>query len=283
MFHAFNISANTQRNGIPQKGDRDMARLNKVTLLAAFVSLMGTSAFANSTALATTEKEVAIQKVFVPPSGYDDNDTIEMVLDGVIPNSCWRLARNEFSIDQANHWIFVKQYIYKLNSEACADEASLSDAQKLPVPFTTELKVGMLKSGQYTIRYWQGASAFGDRIFYVEHAPVETVDSLPYALVSSVNIADQINESSSVVTTLQGSLTSTCMELDNQVTQHVFDDVRVILPTVHILPGICLYVLQPFETDVNLGAMTQGRYMLHIRSLNGEALNRVFSVVKPTP
>jgi hypothetical protein len=56
-------------------------------------------------------------------------------------------------------------------------------------------------------------------------------------------------------------------------------DVVVVQPLVRVdLTSKCLMYLRPFSQDVIVPNLAEGRYLIHIRSMNGRALNRVLSV-----
>jgi len=70
------------------------------------------------------------------------------------------------------------------------------------------------------------------------------------------------------------------MSLNEDIQTTKVGDVFVVLPGVKVAQNVmCLFVLTPFERKVSIGPVSAGRYLLHVRSLNGNAVNRMFSVV----
>jgi len=44
--------------------------------------------------------EVPVGHVFVPAVGYDDNDNIEIMFDGILPNGCYAVSDYHADVDQ---------------------------------------------------------------------------------------------------------------------------------------------------------------------------------------
>jgi hypothetical protein len=75
---------------------------------------------------------------------------------------------------------------------------------------------------------------------------------------------------------LSGSLPSSCATLKEVKVIHKNADVFEVLPSVEVpMNEICSPVLRPFQTTIDLGTATKGDALVHVRSLNGQAVNRV--------
>jgi hypothetical protein len=119
--------------------------------------------------------------------------------------------------------------------------------------------------------------------FGVARAPTLTVDSLPYAYVSGIHAAAIYYGGAAVPAVFSGTLPSDCMEL-GAVDVRRTGDVFVVLPTLRVLEGkACENRPVTFERRVDLGPLPKGRYMIHVRSANGEARFHTFSVDAPRP
>jgi hypothetical protein len=69
------------------------------------------------------------------------------------------------------------------------------------------------------------------------------------------------------------------MHLRDEALVSLEGDVVVVQPLVRVdLTSKCLMYLRPFSQEVMFPNLTEGRYLIHIRSTNGRALNRVLSV-----
>ncbi len=222
--------------------------------------------------------EVSVSKVFIPAEGYDDNDSVELVVDGYLPNACYKVDNQKIEKDEKTKTIRIYQYAIKETEGVCADETKLPEQLKQIVPFTLDVRVGQLPMGTYNILYNSNGDQLSQRGFKVSKALAPTVDSLPYANVTGVYMSEFVSAGTSASATIRGTLSSSCVHLDEvKVVQQ--GDVFVVLPTIRVENKICLQFLRPFEKTVVLGAAPIGRYLTHIRSMNGKAVNHVFSVV----
>jgi hypothetical protein len=228
------------------------------------------------------EREIAIKSVFVPGEGYDDNDNIEVVVDGTLPNACYSLGRTETSVSE-DKVITVKQYALLQSDRVCI-QSEMSEFALVPVPFTKDVALGSLGKGNYTINFKNEANVVASSIFEVAEAPSETIDNMAYAPVSNAYMPAAIEVDAQGTARITGYLTSSCMKLDDfQVARDATNGVIVILPRVkQALSGACLQYIRPFEKEVDLGDFQEGRYLLHVRSMNGKSVNRVFSVIPDT-
>lgn len=209
---------------------------------------------------------VDVVDMFVP-NGFDSNDEIVVVLDGYLPNSCYRLTRPEIEIDQATRVIKITQMARRFPGPCIVPL----------VPFTNVIHVGALDSGNYqvstnkgmllknlTVELDPGTGAYGPDDFL--YAPV---DSVSVSRTSDGRFEAKIN----------GRFTNDCME---------FEDVRLLhkgrvielLPILKNSAGVtCQPTEKPFNKSVRLpDELLVGRNLVHVRSLNGSSINTVFSV-----
>ncbi len=77
---------------------------------------------------------------------------------------------------------------------------------------------------------------------------------------------------------LTGNVPSRCMKLKEVKTQ-VQSDVLVVQPILEIDPSEeCVPGQSRFETSVDVGFMKPGRYLLHVRTMNGNSVNNLVEV-----
>lgn len=224
-------------------------------------------------------EEVRLEAVLTPSKGYDDNDTVEVILHGTLKNACYSIGNAEFERIGENK-ISVKQFARKLTTGVCADESKLPTHLLLQVPFTTELTLGQLGNGPYQVVYNQSfGNSAGVRDLVVARSKLPSVDELPYASVSAALTRDVYGPKDDVKVTINGVLTSSRMELNPVVQWEKVDDVYVVLPTVKVRNDVlCTYMLRPFQFNLNIGNSDPGHYLVHVRSMNGNSVNKVFEV-----
>jgi hypothetical protein len=226
---------------------------------------------------APLKDNLRINNIFVPQEGFDDNDNIEFVLDGELKNACLKLGAA--SVRTYANIIDVNVESYRDPDTVCAqDDSLLPQAIQITVPFSKEIEVGQLKAGEYTIRF-QTPNALVTKAFTVKPAPTDRQDTFNYAPVDNAAISSIVRLGENTVVHLSGMLTSSCMKLRDQALVSRVGDVIVVKPLVNVdLSSKCLMYLRPFHQEVTVPDLGQGRYMVHVRSMNGQALNRVFSV-----
>lgn len=225
--------------------------------------------------------EIPVVKVLAPGQGYDDNDMIQLVVDGALPNICYQQDQSEFTVSRADKRIVVRQTARRHSTGACAAaDDQLGADYRTPVPFSAEVNVGLLDEGTYTVEFLT-ANGVGRRTLTIARAPVATVDSLHYASVTNAQIDDIVmSDSSSMTISFSGLLNSSCIELDNNVPVELVDDVLIVLPQTRVRSVHCLPISRPFAKRIEVAVPANlGRYLLHIRSGNGRAVNRLFTVI----
>ena len=209
---------------------------------------------------------VATKAVFVP-IGFDDNDDIMVVLDGTLPDTCYRLAYNTVDYDATTKSYVVRQIARHFNSVCIPAE----------VPFSVEAHLGVLPAGDF------GIEAFGapKESLPVTESTSAGPDDFLYAPVENARV-EVDPATGNYVGTIDGRMTSSCQSLD-QV--KVIDSGKSIeiLPIMKMTEGAdCVAGERPFSSRFDLpSAMSVGRHLLHVRSLNGKAVNQMFSVYAP--
>lgn len=220
--------------------------------------------------------EVNLNGVYLPRIGFDDNDAIEAVVDGQLPNMCYTLTDHTVAVDLENHRITVTQYASRHTDGMCAQEASLPEEAMVKNPFQETVLIGHLPDGVYDIVYaTEGGSR--TRRFEVGMAPVASVDNVRYAMITNAAVPDVTSSLKPTTIELQGLLPTPCHQLAGVSTQQV-DDVVVVLPVIRVVyQGPCLQVLRSFTSKVDLGVLSAGRHLVHVRSANGRSVNHLLS------
>lgn len=261
-----------------------MTHRNQLGIGFVWTLVVLTSAFAKADSGVTwgnniERVEVSIGQVFIPPQGYDDNDNIQVVLDGALPNGCYRIADESAVVNPDTKQISAHVFAYRHTDGACADQDNLPDTLRPVVPFTLDVSLGVLPAGMYRVLFQRSASVEGIRTFTIDRATTSSIDNLPYAAVSSVWVPDAVWSDQPFHVDIVGSLTSSCSTIDS-VSVKLVGDVFVVLPVLGFKPNVlCALLMVPFQRSVDLAPVAEGRYLIHTRSMNGRAVNRVFSAV----
>ena len=251
----------------------------KIFTLVFLSSLLVVSASAY-VGLVGSGTEIKIEKVFVSPIGYDDNDNVQIVVHGHLPSLCYGTLDPDFTLNRVTKTIIVRQYAARLNFPDCInDETPMAYGQG--GLFTTELSLGTLETGDYKVVFDNGGRALDETKFNVGKATTDSVDEFLYAPVYSAFISDIVYESSNAEVVLSGILETSCLDLDPANIQvNKYADVIVILPRLTVLSGQdCKKIETPLQEVISIGPLVPGSYLLHIRSMTGRSINRVFKVI----
>lgn len=204
-------------------------------------------------------QQIKINKIYVP-IGFDDNDNIEITIEGELPNVCWELQKAK--IYKNGNFIEIKQYAIK-KRDICTDTI---------VSFEKTITIGKLDEGTYQI---SGAESI-NKIFQdknvktleVVKAETKDIDNFIYAPVQKIVIQKG-------VLAIKGEFYDSCTELERMVID-IQEDVIVFLPITKKLNFFCLQYINPFNFKINLEDLgIEGKYLLHIRSMKGKSLNKI--------
>ena len=243
----------------------------KKLFLASSVALYGFTAFA--------AMEAPLSGVYAPMYGYDNNDSVEVVFEGDLPNACYSLAGDIVRVDDKLKTIYVGELITRLKDGVCAQGDDALPAQaRAQVHFERNVTIGTLTAGSYQIIY-TSTQGIRTRALDVTVSPVtNSVDSSRYAMISNAFVATQVDAAQTTFEVrLTGAVGSSCTILkDIQVTQE--NDVFVLLPITETSNEICMPVEVPFYRIINLRTPVPGRYLLHTRSIGGGSKNSLFTV-----
>lgn len=202
-------------------------------------------------------------RVFAPV-GFDDNDNTQVVLDGYLPSGCYRLTRPILTIDQEKHVIHV-QAMARYFDIPCVEAR---------IPYQLEVDIGLLPVGNFKVLTSRDTL---QQDFTVHEALTAGPDDFSYAPIDSIQVKNMPNKESQIAV-IEGRYTNSCMTMKEI---KVIDSGATIevLPIVTITGDTCADILVPYRQVVELPKdMSVGRHLLHVRSLNGRAMNYVFGV-----
>lgn len=238
----------------------------KFFLFAASLTLGLQSASADSFPKLVEKVNLAPEHVFVP-QGFDDNDEAEITIAGSFPNTCYRSGKATAQVDRTAKTIVIKNEDNFFTSCWCLF---------VLVPYVKTIPVGMLPTGTYTVLVEQ---TNGERIRQSSLSVAVSANNGPddylYPLVEDAKVETQ-GEGKPAKLTLSGQLPSECMELDEVRVAYRAPNVIEVLPIAKIEnEADCGQKKREFRKEVLLSPPWKGATLVHIRSLNGQALNKV--------
>ncbi len=207
-------------------------------------------------------RPVGARLLFIP-NGFDDNDVSEVVIDGYLPNGCYRVTEPKVEFFAARREFVITPMARYFNMP-CIEAL---------VPFTQDVHLGVLPVGAYTVKVASGAQSNPPvGALRVSEALSAGPDDYLYAPVEAVSVRSEEGE---FIASISGRFTVGCMRLD-RVEFRESNRTLALLP-IAVAEGVCIDQDRPFHADVRLPKITEnGRYLLHVRSLSGKALNTVF-------
>ena len=223
---------------------------------------------------------IPVAGVYAPENGYDDNDSIQVVVDGVLPNACWVVDHTEAKVLSPSNDIIVQQYARKQDSEACRNPEKLPPELKLPVSFMSEVSLGVLPHGQYQMVFSATpGGAITVKPLNISRAPTTEIDSLYYAITTELYVPKAVSaDRETTDIRFSGYLSNPCSEMEADVMAVIQKDVIVLLPSVHRYDGTCLPIAQEFTRVVTIKTPVAGRYLVQVRSANGNSVNRFMTI-----
>jgi hypothetical protein len=230
--------------------------------LVAF-SLLFVAALAQA---APSDALVRFEKAYIPV-GFDSNDNSQVVLVGTFPDTCHQVAESDFQIDESAKVITVWQH------------ATVFSGNCLPVtvPFQSVITLGILGAGDYTIRDGVAHQALGRLPVTVAKDSGPGTDDYPYAPLSDAYVeTDPFSGRSELV--LQGTWTDRCTKF-RRVDVHYYSEVIVVQPIVEHETEDgrgCGQGIFRFQKRVALRPMSARSYLLHVRSMAGNAINKIY-------
>jgi hypothetical protein len=199
------------------------------------------------------------------PVGFDDNDDVVVVLDGNLPDSCYKLSHTEVLKDAVTNKITVIQYARRYPG-ICLESL---------VPFSSESNLGVMPVGLFSVA---SPGAIQEKLEVTE-ATSAGPDEFLYAPVDSTKVTfDETTATYRGI--LEGRFTNTCMRI-KEVTVINSGKTLEVLPKMELVdaPNGCQTTEVPFSWTVDLPKeISKGRHLMHVRSLNGKAVNKMFSV-----
>ena len=222
--------------------------------------------------VAQAESEVVVMQprtVFVP-TGFDDNDNAQVVFEGEVPNSCYKIGATKVSINQQNKKILITHQVIKQSGEGV-------QCLQLTVPYQQAVDLGRIAVGEYSIYF---AKADGSDVFFetfsIAQSKSPNIDNHNYAPITDISLT--YNQEKQSVLTLFGTFTRSCAWIDKVEVIRNKANILEILPVIDFVPNPnCVNITNHFRHEVLLPSGLQGKVLIHVRSLHGKAFNLVGS------
>ena len=219
----------------------------KQILFASLMMMSVSSVYAQLDIAAAQVKHLYI------PTGFDSNDSVEVVVTGNLPNPCY--SRNTVSVDVKDDMINVQVSVLKREEKLnCPD---------MQVPFKEVVSVGNLQGGEYKINV---NGTLKDTLTVAE-AESGAVDDHLYAAIDNLEHKGGDNY------VLHGWRYSTCIDLEKVEVVSNGKDTLSVLPIMKQLSDFCPMKLTPVAYPVKLGVrgLKISQPLIHVRTMDGKS------------
>jgi hypothetical protein len=212
-----------------------------------------------------------VDQAFVP-LGFDDNDDVEIVLHGHFPSTCYKVGPVKATVDMELGQILIESKAYEYRSDTCVQAL---------ISFTQTIKVGNVVPGSYQIKVVDRPEATTVPLEVTESRSPNPDDFL-YAPVAATSLDK--TDSGDYTLTISGEFPYMyvgCMVLREVKTYMSPGNTLVVLPVAELTDGReCepQSVTKRFSATKVIGALAEGDYLVHVRVLEGNSLNRFVEV-----
>ncbi len=233
----------------------------KILILSSL--LLALAAFADSPA----SQVIKIEKSYVP-IGFDDNDRIQVVVSGVLPNTCYKLDQASASVSYTDNSVTLEQKVLQYPG-VCIPTL---------VPFAKVVELGILREGNYTLNDKTSGEVVG-KLQVTRSSKLEADDFL-YAPIGDAYVVQKevanSTESKKCKLHLTGSFSDRCTRL-KIVHIHYYPELIIVQPIAERIGGKrdCKPNKTRYSWQGELQNGLTGNYLLHVRSMNGEAVNKI--------
>lgn len=224
---------------------------NKMILTAIFMASMSN---------AGAEVALAPVKHLYVPTGFDSNDSVEVVVTGTFPTPCY--SRNTVSVEVKGDQIAIEiDAIRRDTKSACP---------QMQVPFKEVVALGNLQGGIYELVV---NNKLNDSL-NVSEASSNSVDDHLYAAI------DQLEHKGGDDYVLKGWRYSNCVDLDRVDVVSNGKDTLSVLPVMKQLSRFCPMKGMPvaYEVKLDVKALQTKEPLIHVRTMDGKSYNTILNL-----
>ncbi|MFK7872042.1 MAG: hypothetical protein AB8C84_02570 [Oligoflexales bacterium] len=201
-----------------------------------------------------------IEKIFSIEKGFDNNDNVEVLISGYLPDTCHKLGRTTVNVDHENKHIQINATAFFQQDKSCL---------QIRTPYLETINIGLLAAGSYSI------DVVGQNIFQsqlkIDTSYHSQQDDQLYAPVQSLSL-----EPGQSTVLLQGSYPNVlegCMVIE-KIETYKMDNILVILPIAAITKdeNICNRDDKMFSLHVDIDdELKNNNGLVYIRTASGRS------------
>lgn len=218
------------------------------------------SLFSSALSFAAPSIAPAPVKHLYVPSGYDNNDSIEVVVTGHFPNPCY--SRNTVDVRVVDEKVDIT-----ITALVSSEKLLCPD---MVVPFKEVVALGNLQGGTYALRVNEKLQASLD----VAEAGSNSVDEHIYAAI------DEIDQKGQGEYLLKGWRYSPCVVLDRVEVISNHKDTLSVLPIMKQISDFCPMKMMPvtYPVKLDLRTLRDKEPLIHVRTMDGKSVNTLVNM-----
>lgn len=211
------------------------------------------------------EVSVPLEKGFVPV-GFDDNDNTQVMVAGTFSDTCHKVGPARVQVNSATGEIQIEQLAYRY-SDICL---------RMMVPFVNVIDLGILPAARYKIFDKMGKAEIAAMSVLV--AKSSAADDFLYAPVADSDVVASPDGKEHLLT-LKGNFTNRCSALKEVIVNRYAETIVVQPIMTYTGEGRdCPYSKVRFQFSVPLKEKLTSAMLLHVRVMNGKAVNKLVDV-----
>ncbi len=230
----------------------------QILLMVPLILSFQTAAFADSSVVVAPTDHIFV------PKGFDNNDSVEVVVTGSFTSSCY--SRNITKVSVAGAQIDISiDAIEKKDKEESERLCAL-----MLVPFKEVVSVGLLPAGLYTVTVNKGTKYEVVSTLMVDKTESSLIDDYTYLDVLYIEPLEASN-----MYKVKGMRYSPCLELDRFETISNNKDTISVLPIMKKVSDFCPMKMTPvvYETEIDTSSLPSAKLLLHVRTMDGKSVN----------
>lgn len=207
------------------------------------------------------EKLVPVDAAFIP-AGFDNNDNVELVVTGYLPDLCHKAPSAKVQITGNMIEVKVTSLYYGDTRPFCPE---------MVVPFTQTVQLGVMDEGQYEVVVNEKTPWAQKEKMKITKSSSVMVDDYNYAYVQYIDKEVGDNK-----VALRGYNPSDCFVLDKIDFISNRKDTYSILPKMKQVKDFCPMKMMPFSYSWNVPEKLKGKkILLHVRTMDGNSVNTI--------
>jgi len=207
------------------------------------------------------ETTLPLEKVFIP-HGFDSNDSIEVVVAGSFPSSCYKMGPVETMVN-AEQTVEISVVAYEFTGKCI----------KGPIPFFHVVPLGRLREpGTYRIVDAMSKNTLG-KLNVAKAADLgHGTDEVLYVPLTDAYLVQTTGRQFIRFT---GAFSDSCMTFKKVLTR-VVGDVLIVLPQLAYEGENCEQGHYPFTKDFDVkDELPHENFLMHVRTISGSAINKM--------